>query len=600
MQYKLIAPVNSNYSALEQVLTNRGIKHEDIKHYLNTTDNDINSFKLFGEDVLKRAAAALVNCIKNNDKALVIIDSDCDGFTSSALIINYLHDLFPAWVENKLNYVVHEGKQHGIDEEFLTLAVDFDFSLIIIPDAGTNDIEQCKILKSLGKEIIILDHHICEQENPYAYVINNQTSNYPNKELSGVGVTWQFCRYLDELLKTSYAEKYIDLVALGNDADMMSLTSIETKHLIQKGLREVTNPFISYMHDKNMFSLGEELTPIGVAFYIAPFVNAIVRSGTEEEKYLIFESMLKHKAFIEVPSTKRGHKEGDTEKIVEQAVRVATNVKSRQTKAQDQGMELLKNRIKENNMLEHQVLLFLLEPGEIDKNIAGLVANKIMAIYQKPVCILTKIVQYDENFVPWEDNGAGEEITYQGSARGCDKTGITHFKDICDETGVMMYTIGHQGAFGLGLKEKDIDSFIQKTDELLKHTPKEPIYYVDYIYNINTLKGKDILDIASMNYLWGKDIDEALVAIEGLKISSDMVTIYSKKNLTIKITLPNNISLMMFKASEETCELLQGNNTGFVEINCVGKCNANEWNGNITPQIFCEEYEVIDSNKYFF
>ena len=57
---------------------------------------------------------------------------------------------------------------------------------------------------------------------------------------------------------------------------------------------------------------------------------------------------------------------------------------------------------------------------------------------------------------------------------------------------------------------------------------------------------------------------------------------------------------MKFNATEEECELFQTNNTGFVEINLVGKCNANEWMGNITAQLFCEEYEVVDSNKYFF
>lgn len=79
-----------------------------------------------------------------------------------------------------------------------------------------------------------------------------------------------------------------------------------------------------------------------------------------------------------------------------------------------------------------------------------------------------------------------------------------------------------------------------------------------------------------------------------------MVTIYNKKDITIKISLPNNISLMIFKAKDSDVEKLQTNNNGFVEINLVGKCNANEWLGNITPQIFIEEYEIINSNKYFF
>lgn len=584
MKYKLINTPNSSWTAIEQVLHNRGIN--DIAHYLNTSDQDINSFYDFGKDTLLYAGAALIKTIAAKEKAIVIVDSDCDGFTSSAVLINYLHDAFPQWVENNLDYALHSGKQHGLNDHIDHLLIE-DYSLVLVPDAGSNDVEECKKLKEKNIEVIILDHHICDLDNPYAYVINNQLSNYPNKELSGVGVTWQFCRYLDLLLNRNYANQYLDLVALGNDADMMSMTSIETKHLINKGLKQVQNPFIAYMHEKNKFSLGEDLTPIGVAFYIAPFVNAIVRSGTLEEKTLVFNSMLKFLAFNEIPSTKRGHKLGDTEKVVEQAVRVATNVKARQTKAQDAGMTKIEQMIEDQDLLLHKVLLFLLEPNEVDKNIAGLIANKIMAKYQRPVCILTEVR---------DQNG----ISYQGSARGCDKTGINNFKDICMDTGLCMYTAGHEGAFGLGLLEQNVEAFIAKTDEALENISDEAIYYVDYIYKGRDVNPQNILDIASMEKFWGKDLDEALVAIEDLKVSADMVTVYNKKDITIKIALPNNISLMIFRAKENDVEKLQTNNSGFVELNIVGKCNANEWMGNVTPQIFIEDYEIIDSNKYIF
>jgi single-stranded DNA-specific DHH superfamily exonuclease len=98
-----------------------------------------------------------------------------------------------------------------------------------------------------------------------------------------------------------------------------------------------------------------------------------------------------------------------------QAIRTVTNVKARQTKKQNEGLEIIENMIEENNLLDHKVLLFLMEPGVIDRNIAGLIANKMMAKYQRPVCILTK-----------GENG------YQGSARGCTLAGIPDFKAICE------------------------------------------------------------------------------------------------------------------------------------------------------------------------
>ena len=97
------------------------------------------------------------------------------------------------------------------------------------------------------------------------------------------------------------------MVALGNCADMMSMTSIETKHLINKGFQNLKNPFFVHLVEKNEYSMKGKINHTSVAFYIAPYVNAICRSGTIEEKTLVFESMLKHKAFITLPSTKRGH-----------------------------------------------------------------------------------------------------------------------------------------------------------------------------------------------------------------------------------------------------------------------------------------------------
>ncbi|MBR3673936.1 MAG: hypothetical protein IKN65_06635 [Clostridia bacterium] len=105
--------------------------------------------------------------------------------------------------------------------------------------------------------------------------------------------------------------------------------------------------------------------------------------------------MLKYEAFKTLPSTKRGHRLGETEKLVEQAMRIVTNVKSRQTKAQDAMLDTLEQMIIDKNLLEHKVLLFLMEPGQIEKNIAGLCANKMMAKYQRPTCILTKTIEED-------------------------------------------------------------------------------------------------------------------------------------------------------------------------------------------------------------
>ena len=588
MKYKLIKPINTNYSTIQTILTNRHIPLEEVEHYLNTTDADINKPEAFGQNCLKTAAQCLISHISANHKALVIVDCDCDGFTSAALLINYLHDIVPNWMELNLKWWVHEGKQHGLND-CMDYINSHNFDLILIPDAGSNDYEAHAALKSKGIDTIILDHHLAEKVSSDAIVINNQLSDYPNKELSGVGVVWQFCRYIDEKMHTNFADYYLDLVALGLTGDMMSLTSIETKHLIMKGFEpeNIHNPYIYEMWQKNKFKLGEHITSIDAAFYIVPMINAVQRSGTIEEKELLFKSMLKYEAFQMIDSNKRGHKPGEQERLVDQAVRMSTNVKNRQTREQDKMMEELESLMLDLGLLDHKVILFALDEGELNRNIAGLIANKIANKYQRPCCILSQVI---------DENG---EILYQGSARGYEATGVTNFKTICEAAGAE-WCQGHENAFGMCLAAGAVKRFLAQTDAALANISAEPIYYVDYIYNGADVQSDDILTIANLSNLWGKDFDEAIVAVENLKVSKDMITIYRKTGNTLKISLPNKISLMKFNATDEECFKLENFEGAYLSLNIVGKCNQNEWMGSVSPQIFIEDYEITGSGKYLF
>lgn len=227
-----------------------------------------------------------------------------------------------------------------------------------------------------------------------------------------------------------------------------------------------------------------------------------------------------------------------------------------------------------------------------------------MAKYQRPTCILTKedIPKYiiDLDLPPWEEQPLPQIVTiYLGSARGCQKVGITDFKSICADTGVTMYQTGHPNAFGLGILEQSIPAFIQKTDAALVDMQDEAVYYVDYIYDGDNIQPIDILTIADMQDLWGKDIDEPYLCIKGICINSDMVTVYKKKDNTLKITLSNGISLMKFKATDEQCEMLQNSN-GYYTLDIIGRANKNEWMGHVSAQIFIEDYEIIDYEEGWF
>lgn len=394
---------------------------------------------------------------------------------------------------------------------------------------------------------------------------------------------------MDSICGTAYADDYLDIVATGLVGDMMDIRDFETHYLIQQGLQRssLRNPFIKGMADKNVYQLGKgDLTPIGVAFYIVPLVNAITRVGTQDEKQILFESMLEWKAYDLIPSTKRGCK-GQEETRLEQALRVCTNVKNRQTRTRDTEVECIENIIQENNLLKHKVLAIKLDNMSIDRGITGLIANELMSKYKRPVVLLSKTEH--EGLEAWE-----------GSARGYEKSKMKDFRQFVKESNLVFLAEGHANAFGFGIYDKDFESFISWSDEQLKDIEFSPSYKVDFIYSMSDINSKDILDLGDAKYLWGQNIDEPLIAVENVAVTNDMIGLMSRdKNPTLKIQLPNGVTCIKFKSSEEELDNLSSE-LGCVSINLIGKPEVNRYFGSVTPQIIITDYEIISRQKYYF
>ena len=581
MNYELIKnPYNQKLSLLETVLTNRGIKIEDIENYLSTTEDDILDPKNIKN--IDQGAKLLISHIKDNHDIFIQVDADADGFTSAAVLINYLNKLFPSFVINHIKYRVHDAKQHGIILE----TIPENIKLVVIPDAGSNQYEEHKILRDNGIDVLVIDHHEAEYESPDACIINNQLCDYPTKSLSGVGMVYKLCCYIDQFLPDceKCADEFRDLVSLGLISDMMPLIDFETRHLVDTGLMKLNNGFFKHMAAKQAFSLKGELTPFGIAFYITPYINATIRAGTLEEKYLLFESMLDHRGNEKVPSTKRGHAPGEEESIIEQACRNSTNIKNRQSKAEETNLEIIERKIEENNLLQNKILIVKFsESDNINKNLTGLFANQLMAKYHRPVLLLSE-----------------HEGNWEGSARGISNTSFDSFKDFINSSNLANWAQGHANAFGASFTEENLNNFIFYTNDRLKECDFSANYKVDFIYNCSDNFGPDVLKISEYKSIWGQGIEEPYIAIENIKITPDNIKLMAEdRNPTLRIDLPSGVSLIKFKSNREEFEKLKPEE-GYISINIVGRCEANVWNGKISPQITIKDFEITSYSKFYF
>lgn len=366
---------------------------------------------------------------------------------------------------------------------------------------------------------------------------------------------------------------------------MMDLRSFETRRLIDKGLEILNNPFgntgnifLSTIVDKQSYSLGNEVTPIGIAFYIAPMINAVVRVGTHEERVATFECFLDEIANDNLPSTKRGAKKGDTEVRVEQGVRVTNNIRNRQKREEQKGTETFGSHI-DQEYLDKNSLIILDTGGTVVKDLNGLIANQMQSKYKRPSLVVREVDGYIE-----------------GSGRGHETTVMEDFRGFIRGSGFAEFAEGHANAFGVRFTKENFDKFVEYSNETLDYGNAHKEYTVDFIIENDEIDSNLILEIASLKKYWGTGVDEPYIYFKNVKIDHQKKTLM--KGNTLKL-MAKDIPCIQFRAPEGAFEELAPNEYTDSIVDIVGKPNLNVFNGNTTGQIFIEEYKIKETKVSF-
>lgn len=572
-----------------KILENRGIKN--VPMFLNPTKSCLEDNHLL--DNIDLSVDIFLKHMNNNSKVVVLQDCDCDGVTSAALMIQYINDNFPSI---SVDYIIHDNKEHGLDNKSMLEIEPKKPDLLIIPDAGSNDLRQLKTLKSVGIDVIVLDHHDESEKvtrlksiyrlnnlNDFAVIVNNQMSSKVNdKSMTGVGIVYKFCSVVDERLKRDTVNKYLDLVALGMIADSCDLSQLQTRYLVLEGIKQIQNEtnhnkFISELVKSQAYSLHSKATILGISFYIAPLVNALIRLGTKEDKEIMLKAFLNssEKAIIKI----RGKGEVEVS-IQEQARRLCESYKRKQQKMTGDYTEVLKRQINEFGLNEYPVICCKADKS-FEKTFTGLIANKLTSMYNKP-CLLLR----DCNDI------------LMGSARGFDKSHIKDIKDFCLQTKLFDLAEGHPNACGVTIKKDNISKFYeylsqQNFDNTLNYT-------VDAVFDEKSLTAEVIQSIFALSDVWGTNIEEPLFLLK-LKcpIDGGGFTVLGNEKNTIKLTF-HNIEIIKFRSSEN--EYNEIKNLGkMVEFTIVGKFSVNEYNGKKIPQVIVENwmYKPCDEKPKF-
>lgn len=557
--------INQDYT--RELLKERGIK--DVELYLNPTKECLQDPKYLSN--IDEGASLFLSKIGPGKTVFLVQDSDCDGLSSGGIAYQYIKDVAP---ETEIKVFIHEGKQHGLEDCVERILDEDKIDLVIAPDSSSNDKIYADELGEAGIPVLVLDHHIVDNEiSKNMIVVNNQiSSEYINKELTGSGVTYQFCRYVDQLLGRTGVEKYIDLAALGICGDMGSLLTMENRYFMVEGFSHVNNYFLQCLIKKQSYSMNDTVNPTTVAFFIVPLINAMIRVGTMEEKERLFMAIVD--GHTKVPSHKRGAN-GEYEEVAVESVRECVNARTRQNKIKERAMESLEIKILNNNLLDNKILFVELDDDDdIPSVLTGLVAMGLVTKYKKPTLIGRL---NDEGFI-------------RGSARGPNNTELDSLKDFLGETGLFEYASGHDQAFGWSLPKRSLEKFqTYSNKELSSIDFGEGVYDVNFERFSNDSDLKELIeDLADNEDLWGQNNSQPLIHVKGLNLTKNEIQVIGSKKDTIKFE-KGGIVYIKFHATDMIEDLKQYDT---MNLEIVGHANINEWMGRRTPQIFIDNYEI--------
>ena len=574
-KYEVLGQVRFG-NELEDILKLKGIT--DINSFLNPTVENTESELLFNN--IEKARDTLVEHIEKNSVIDLVVDCDVDGNTSGANIYQYIKRIKPSI---EIRYFIHKGKSHGLDEFVEEICLD-NSQLVIVPDAGTGDVDECAKIVGSGKDIIILDHHsISDKGNP-AIVVNNQLSEkVTDKAMTGVGITYKFTKLLDRYYGVNYADDYLDLVALGMIGDRADTMNLQTRYLILNGLKQIRektnkNKLIRTLVDAQMYSMDYKITINGIGFYVCPLINSLIRLGEFEDKRYMFEALINSDRMLE----RKVRGKGIVEMTIQEYVLKACESSNRkQKKMTEESASILSEEIEKFGMDKLPILVCNAR-DDVDSNSTGLIANRLADQYQRPCLLMRR-----------------KGDVCKGSGRGYEKCEIRDFNQWCKDTGLFTKVDGHPGAFGCEIPFDNTNKLFQMLSTMKKID--EPTYYVYNVYDASQLHDQIIKNVAKYDHIWGNTVTEPIFLIKNIPCNKYNINLIGSKQNKIEFTYHNIKFTKQTKGSSLVKlykEILSvGDN---VKFDIVGRFSIDTRNGKC-PQVIIEDmvFEKSDQPQGF-
>lgn len=540
---KIVAELASGTGAClkaSELLALRGFTEADVaRRFLDPKLEDL--FDPFLIPGMERGVTRLMDSLARKEGILIHGDYDVDGTSGVALLVRVLRGLgarVSYYVPNRLS----EG--YGLSELGVREAKARGAGLLVTVDCGVTAVKETALARSLGLEVIIVDHHQPGPVLPEAVAVIDPHVSQPvalGVELSGVGLAFKLMQGLYLKLGRDFSDlsEHLDLVAVGTIADIVPLVG-ENRIIAKLGLevlKDTRKPGLAALLDMAGYR-GKPLGYWQVAYGIAPRINAVGRMGDAGRA-------------VDLMLSEDGEEARGFAQLLQEE-----NLKRREL---DSGVFEEAREMAEKDFDSERDRVLVLAREGWHPGVIGIVASKLVETFYRP----TVMIALD-----------GEEG--RGSARSIPAFHLYKAMLGCED--LLLGFGGHEFAAGLSIEKGKIDAFRERMNQIGREVLKEedlvPKLNLDAWLELREVTPELLRDLSRMAP-FGPGNREPLFWASDLQVVGEP-RIVGTSHLKFKLRKDKVVlSGIAFDAGERLGELA----TGLTGLSVACALEVDEWQG---------------------
>ena len=541
-------------STLAQLILDRNINTvEEVNNFIKPSLSNLHDPFLFKD--MDKAVNRLLSALREGDNILIYGDYDVDGITSVSLLYEALFELggkVSFYIPNRIS----EG--YGLSKAGIDAAKNRKTKLLITVDCGVTAVEEVKYANENNIDVIISDHHEATKDIPPALAVINpklKSSEYPFKELAGVGVAFKLLQALHQKLgyEIDKLEHFLDLVAVGTAADIVPLVD-ENRILVKFGLEKLNtnsrNGFFALVESASL--LGRELTVSTIVFVLAPRLNAVGRmSNAKKAVHLLTSKSLQQARNIA--------------KILETENKLRRNI--------DEATCLEAIDLVDKQINQEDSKIIVLAKEDWHPGVIGIVASRIMEKFNRPAVLISL------------KEGLGK-----GSARSA--LNFDMYKALNSVNYLLEEFGGHKFAAGLTIKEENINELriaLEKlSNEEISNDDMIPSMLVESEVTLNQFDANFLKWLKSFAP-YGPENMTPVFVVRNLEVAGD-VNVVGYNHLKMKVKQDGIvIDAIAYNFGDKISQFKKRNQ----KLDSAFVMEENTWNGQTTIQMRIKDFNLL-------